>query len=238
MKTHITKVHCLQPLAKQQQQQQQQQQQMAAQHVTHWESGLWDCFEEANTCCYGFWCCPCLACTVSKRFGENRCLPLCDIFSMALVTGLGVPLVAPPAVLSLRVAMRHRYGIKGSICKDITVACCCCWCSWCQMHREIKRRTTPLTVVMVQQPSVVQLQPSAMQLSAVQLQPSAVQPSVVQLQPSVVQLQSSVVQLQPSVVQLQQPSVVHLQQPSVVHLQQPAPVLMGPEHPPPAGFVI
>ncbi|TNN38716.1 hypothetical protein EYF80_051107 [Liparis tanakae] len=44
----IHQVHCLQPLAKQQQQQQQKQ--MTAQHLAHWESGLCDCFENANTC--------------------------------------------------------------------------------------------------------------------------------------------------------------------------------------------
>ncbi|XP_028443995.1 cornifelin homolog A isoform X3 [Perca flavescens] len=86
--------------------------------------------------CYGFWCCPCLACTVSGRFGENRCLPLCDICSPAILAALGIPLcAAPPAGLSLRAAMRNRYGIKGSLCKDIAVSCFCGWCNWCQMHR-------------------------------------------------------------------------------------------------------
>uniref|UniRef100_A0A3Q0RYD2 Plac8 onzin related protein 3 n=1 Tax=Amphilophus citrinellus TaxID=61819 RepID=A0A3Q0RYD2_AMPCI len=93
--------------------------------------GLLDCFEDASTCCYGFWCGPCLACTVSGRFGENNCLPLCDIFC-------GVPI--PPAALSVRAAMRNRYGIKGSLCNDIFVSCCCASCSWCQMHRELKHR--------------------------------------------------------------------------------------------------
>lgn len=62
--------------------------------------------------CYGFWCCPCLACTVSGEFGENRCLPLCDMLSPAILSALGIPLFVPPAVLSMRVAVRHRYGIK------------------------------------------------------------------------------------------------------------------------------
>uniref|UniRef100_A0A3Q2XWG8 Cornifelin homolog B-like n=1 Tax=Hippocampus comes TaxID=109280 RepID=A0A3Q2XWG8_HIPCM len=69
--------------------------------------------------CYGFWCCPCLACTVAGRYGENRCLPLCDIF-----------------ILSLRANMRGKYGIKGSMCNDILSSCFCMWCTWCQMHRE------------------------------------------------------------------------------------------------------
>lgn len=62
--------------------------------------------------CYGFWCCPCMACSVAGEFGENRCLPLCDIFSPAITASCGLPLCVPPAALALRVAIRHRYGIK------------------------------------------------------------------------------------------------------------------------------
>uniref|UniRef100_A0A3Q1F0M4 Cornifelin-like n=1 Tax=Acanthochromis polyacanthus TaxID=80966 RepID=A0A3Q1F0M4_9TELE len=80
---------------------------MAEKPLTDWNSGLLDCFEDVSTCCYGFWCGPCLSCTVSGRFGENYCLPLCDICACG----------APPARLSIRAAMRYRYGIKGSLCK-------------------------------------------------------------------------------------------------------------------------
>uniref|UniRef100_A0A8C9YHL2 Cornifelin n=1 Tax=Sander lucioperca TaxID=283035 RepID=A0A8C9YHL2_SANLU len=114
----------------------------------NWSSDLFDCGENASSCCYGFWCCPCLACTVSERFGENRCLPLCDICSPAMLAALGIPMcAAPPAGLSLRAAMRNRYGIKGSLCKDILVSCFCGWCNWCQMHRELRHREKTPTVV-------------------------------------------------------------------------------------------
>ncbi|XP_029285985.1 cornifelin-like [Cottoperca gobio] len=132
---------------------------MAARPETTWNSGLCDCFEDTSTCCYGFWCCPCLACTVSGKFGENRCLPLCDIFSPAIVAACGVPVFVPPAVLSLRVAMRNRYRIKGSICKDIAVSCFCLWCSWCQMHRELKHQQKAPTVVVIQ-PAPVMMAPA------------------------------------------------------------------------------
>ncbi|KAK7880753.1 hypothetical protein WMY93_032614 [Mugilogobius chulae] len=81
-----------------------------------WSSGLCDCFADTKTCCYGFWCCPCLACTVSSRFQENICLPLCDIFSPAIMASCGIPCV-PPALFGLRVAFRHRYKIKRQNCK-------------------------------------------------------------------------------------------------------------------------
>uniref|UniRef100_A0AAQ4RYJ2 Uncharacterized protein n=1 Tax=Gasterosteus aculeatus aculeatus TaxID=481459 RepID=A0AAQ4RYJ2_GASAC len=116
--------------------------------------------------CYGFWCCPCLACTVSGQFGENRCLPLCDMCSPAVLSACGIPLFVPPAALSLRAAMRNRYGIKGSICKDIAISCFCSWCSWCQMHREIKHRKKAPIVVTVQQPTVLQMQPAPVMMAA------------------------------------------------------------------------
>uniref|UniRef100_A0A8C9YGG5 Cornifelin n=1 Tax=Sander lucioperca TaxID=283035 RepID=A0A8C9YGG5_SANLU len=108
------------------------------QPLKDWSSGLFDCGENASTCCYGFWCCPCLACTVSEKFGENRCLPLCDMVGPAITALIfGIPVGAvPPAGLSLRAAMRTRYAIEGTLCRDIVISCFCGWCNWCQMHRE------------------------------------------------------------------------------------------------------
>ncbi|XP_039891148.1 cornifelin-like isoform X3 [Simochromis diagramma] len=132
---------------------------MAEKPLTDWDSGLLDCFEDARTCCYGFWCCPCLACTVSGRFGENNCLPLCDICVSGVLAAFGIPVCVPPAVLSVRAAMRNRYGIKGSLCKDIAISCFCEWCSWCQMHRELRHRKKTPTVINIQNNTVVNMQP-------------------------------------------------------------------------------
>ncbi|XP_041791923.1 cornifelin homolog B-like [Chelmon rostratus] len=133
---------------------------MADEPLTAWSSSLFDCFEDASTCCYGFWCAPCLACTVSGRFGENNCLPLCDICGPAISAVFGIPLCVPPAVLSMRAAMRNRFRIKGSLCKDIAVSCFCVWCSWCQMHRELKHRRKVPTVINVQSQTIVNMQPA------------------------------------------------------------------------------
>nr|XP_033937003.1 uncharacterized protein LOC117445424 isoform X1 [Pseudochaenichthys georgianus] len=85
---------------------------MAGEPEKAWSSALLDCFEDTNTCCYGFWCGPCLACTVSGRFGENYCFPLCDIVPLCTSAIIGLPICVPPAVLSTRAAMRNRYHIK------------------------------------------------------------------------------------------------------------------------------
>uniref|UniRef100_A0A3Q2R4M2 Cornifelin-like n=1 Tax=Fundulus heteroclitus TaxID=8078 RepID=A0A3Q2R4M2_FUNHE len=96
---------------------------------TDWTSDLCNCCDDTKSCCYGFWCCPCLACTVAGNFNQNRCLPL-----------------------SLRVGVRYKYNIKGSLCKDIATSCICVWCSWCQLHRELKYRKVG--------PAVVNMQPT------------------------------------------------------------------------------
>ncbi|XP_051929479.1 cornifelin homolog [Hippocampus zosterae] len=120
------------------------------QALTEWDSGLLDCCQDKGSCCYGFFCCPCLACSVAGTFGENRCLPLCDMLSPAVLTAFGIPLFAPPAALSLRVGIRNRYGVKGSMCNDILSSCFCMWCTWCQMHRELKFRKKNPTVINMQ----------------------------------------------------------------------------------------
>ncbi|CAN9500891.1 unnamed protein product [Ophioblennius macclurei] len=139
---------------------------MADRPLTEWKTGLCECCDDCHTFCYGFWCCPCMACSVSHEFGENKCLPLCDLITPTIFSTTGIPLVAPPAAVSLRAAMRNRYNIKGSLCRDILVSCCCNTCSWCQMYRELKERAkTPIIIsvhsvpppnyVHTQQPAVV-----------------------------------------------------------------------------------
>ncbi|KAM4629016.1 cornifelin-like [Polymixia lowei] len=135
----------------------QPQQQKAEPAFIGWTTDLLDCCDDMNSCCYGFWCCPCLACTTTGKFGDNTCLPLLDICTPAITAACGLPLCVPPAGLSLRVAIRHKYGIKGSLCHDIMTACFCEWCSWCQMARELKYRKKKPEVVSVQ-PVVVNVQ--------------------------------------------------------------------------------
>uniref|UniRef100_A0A3Q4HYU5 Cornifelin-like n=1 Tax=Neolamprologus brichardi TaxID=32507 RepID=A0A3Q4HYU5_NEOBR len=115
--------------------------------TANWNTSLFGCCDDIKSCCYGFWCCPCLACTVAGMFEENRCLPLCDICSPAVLSAFGIPLFVPPAALGLRVGVRHKYGIQGSICKDIATSCVCMWCTWCQLHRELRIRKHGTQVV-------------------------------------------------------------------------------------------
>uniref|UniRef100_A0A8C7LHR3 DNA-directed RNA polymerase II subunit 1-like n=1 Tax=Oncorhynchus kisutch TaxID=8019 RepID=A0A8C7LHR3_ONCKI len=136
-------------------------QQLAAPAMKGWNTGLFDCCQDMNSCCYGFWCCPCLACSTTGEFGESTCLPLVDIIGPACMVAFGVPIIVPPASLSMRVAVRHKYGIQQSLCEDIMASCFCVWCSWCQMAREIKDHKKSCTFTTTQ-PVAIQVQPPTM----------------------------------------------------------------------------
>ncbi|XP_052464964.1 placenta-specific gene 8 protein-like [Carassius gibelio] len=112
-----------------------------------WNSGICDCGQDLNSCCYAYWCFPCFTCTTTADFGESTCLPLLDILGPALMAAFGIGVCVPPVGLAMRVAVRYKYQIGGSICEDIMVTCCCMWCSWCQMSREIKARKKDVRVL-------------------------------------------------------------------------------------------
>ncbi|XP_008331590.1 cornifelin homolog B [Cynoglossus semilaevis] len=109
---------------------------MVLQDSDQWGSRICDCCQDVPECCFAFWCCPCFACKITDSYGEGLCLPLLDIFGMV-----------PPITFAMRVSMRHRYGISGSICGDCIYASFCTSCSWCQMSREMKRRKIQVKLV-------------------------------------------------------------------------------------------
>ncbi|XP_041840608.1 cornifelin homolog B-like [Melanotaenia boesemani] len=98
-----------------------------------WTSGICDCCEDVRKCCFAFWCFPCFACITAREAGECLCLPLLDTFGCI-----------PPITTALRVSIRQRYGIEGTICNDCVYSFFCGPCTWCQISREIKTRKNPL----------------------------------------------------------------------------------------------
>nr|XP_020479990.1 cornifelin homolog B-like [Monopterus albus] len=97
-----------------------------------WSTGICDCCQDMKQCCFAFWCCPCFACKTTREFGQCLCLPLLDICSCA-----------HPATMSVRLAIRQRYGIRGSLCCDCVHSTFCTACVWCQISTEMKKRTLP-----------------------------------------------------------------------------------------------
>ncbi|KAF3841077.1 hypothetical protein F7725_006939 [Dissostichus mawsoni] len=61
--------------------------------------------------------------TLAHHYGECLCIPL-----------------LPGSTFAMRVGIRERYKIRGSVCEDWTAVCCCYPLAVCQMIREMKRR--------------------------------------------------------------------------------------------------
>uniref|UniRef100_A0A667YZW9 Placenta-specific gene 8 protein-like n=1 Tax=Myripristis murdjan TaxID=586833 RepID=A0A667YZW9_9TELE len=120
-----------------------------------WPAG--PCCPDSDRCCFAYWCFPCFACSTTSEFGECFCLPLLDVLWTTLQL-VSFPTCTPPVSMAMRVAVRNRYGIQGDMSGDCVYATFCNICSWCQMAREIKRRSHTLTVINAQ-PTMMASQP-------------------------------------------------------------------------------
>eukprot|EP00891_Asterochloris_glomerata_P004112 jgi/Astpho2/4112/Aster-01255 len=96
---------------------------MSSKDVSNWQSGLFGCFEDCNTCCYGCWC-PCF------MYGENvhktegtGCYINCCLWY--LLAGFGCQcLAAGPN----RTSMRTKYGgLREEPCNDCCTHCTVVW---------------------------------------------------------------------------------------------------------------
>ncbi|XP_031725001.1 PLAC8-like protein 1 isoform X1 [Anarrhichthys ocellatus] len=70
----------------------------------------------------------CLDLSLAHQYGECLCMPL-----------------LPGSTFAMRVGIRERYKIRGSVCEDWTTVYCCYPLAVCQMIREMKRRMKTLT---------------------------------------------------------------------------------------------
>ncbi|XP_026152420.1 cornifelin-like [Mastacembelus armatus] len=134
-----------------------------------WSTGILGCCDDMDICCFGCWCFPCFTCDTASRFGECFCLPLLDMcaFRFCLPSCANIS-------MSMRVAVRYRYKIQGDMTGDCMYATFCTVCSWCQVAREIKRRSVTFTLVNAQ-PAYIGVQEGLV----------ATQPAVVSAQPVV-----------------------------------------------------
>ncbi|KAG7499098.1 hypothetical protein JOB18_028710 [Solea senegalensis] len=86
---------------------------------SEFQTSLCNVCSDCSTCCYGFWCFPCLGCSIASAMDE--CC-MCG------------------NTMAMRSVYRTKYNIKGSMCNDFMVSWCCQWCSSCQLMRDIDRR--------------------------------------------------------------------------------------------------
>ncbi|XP_060752130.1 placenta associated 8, tandem duplicate 2 [Tachysurus vachellii] len=83
------------------------------------QTNLFDCCSDCSTCLCGYFCLPCLGCSIASDMGE------------CCLCGLGMP---------IRSVYRTKYNIKGSMCNDYMIASCCMPCATCQLKRDIDMR--------------------------------------------------------------------------------------------------
>uniref|UniRef100_A0A674P8Q2 PLAC8 like 1 n=1 Tax=Takifugu rubripes TaxID=31033 RepID=A0A674P8Q2_TAKRU len=88
-----------------------------------WSSSLFDACGDKTTCILGALVPCCLDLSLAHQFGECLCLPL-----------------LPGSTFAMRVGIRERYKIQGSVCEDWTTVYCCYPLAVCQMIREMRRR--------------------------------------------------------------------------------------------------
>ncbi|XP_026183876.1 PLAC8-like protein 1 [Mastacembelus armatus] len=88
-----------------------------------WSTGLFDVCNDKTTCVLGAMVPCCLELSVAHQYGECLCLPL-----------------LPGSTFAIRVGIRERYKIRGTVCEDWTTVHCCYPLAVCQMIREMKLR--------------------------------------------------------------------------------------------------
>ncbi|XP_031427639.1 cornifelin homolog B isoform X2 [Clupea harengus] len=88
-----------------------------------WSTGLFNVCGESSTCLMGAFVPCCLDFNLAHQYGECVCLPM-----------------LPGSTLAMRVGMRERFKIRGSVCEDWVAVCLCYPLAVCQMIREMKRR--------------------------------------------------------------------------------------------------
>ncbi|XP_018607396.1 PLAC8-like protein 1 [Scleropages formosus] len=88
-----------------------------------WSTGLFNVCGDMTTCLLGAFVPCCLDLNLAHQYGECLCLPL-----------------LPGSTFAMRVGIRERFKIRGSVCEDWLAVYCCYPLAVCQMIREMKRR--------------------------------------------------------------------------------------------------
>ena len=111
-----------------------------------WTTGLFDCCDDMDTCCYGFWCLPCLFGQNVEALDGSNCGLCCSAFVLvSQLMGAACFLSAPK-----RTKLRQAYALPptdlgcgcGDEFEDYLVHClpCTVSCAICQEARELRLR--------------------------------------------------------------------------------------------------
>ncbi|XP_064628618.1 cornifelin-like isoform X2 [Lineus longissimus] len=87
-----------------------------------WTTPLCSCGDNKKTCFQVIFCALCVECWLSRKMGEGYCMPWCVPFSLS----------------SLRLKLRTKYNIEGSILEDFCASLWCWPCVLCQLKSEVR----------------------------------------------------------------------------------------------------
>ncbi|CAF0759820.1 unnamed protein product [Adineta steineri] len=101
-----------------------------------WNESLFGCFSDIKTCCYGFWCLPCLFGDNVEKIDGSSCVGCC----LAYWASSTCFLCWIPHMMKRKV-LRQKYLLEEEPCHDCLVTACCGPCAVCQAARELKSRS-------------------------------------------------------------------------------------------------
>ncbi|CAL4968605.1 unnamed protein product [Urochloa decumbens] len=114
--------------------------------VTPWSTGLFDCFDDVESCCVTMLC-PCITFGQVAEIvdhGSTSCGASAALYTViASFTGAGVACIYS---CFYRSKLRAQYGLEESPCPDCFVHFCCEHCALCQEYRELKNRGFEMSI--------------------------------------------------------------------------------------------
>ena len=103
---------------------------------SHHSESLCGCFEDCGSCCYGYWCTPCLFGSNTEKIDGSNCVLMCCAYSLLT----SVYLCWIPHYMK-RKELRMKYGLREDpSCGDCPTTLCCSPCALCQEARFLKNR--------------------------------------------------------------------------------------------------
>ncbi|CAL4968604.1 unnamed protein product [Urochloa decumbens] len=114
--------------------------------VAPWSTGLFDCFDDVESCCVTLLC-PCITfgqvAEIVDR-GSTSCGASAALYTLIIaLTGSGFGCIYS---CFYRTKLRAQYGLQESPCPDCCVHFCCEFCALCQEYRELKNRGFEMSI--------------------------------------------------------------------------------------------
>ncbi|CAF0784231.1 unnamed protein product [Rotaria sp. Silwood1] len=107
-----------------------------------WNEDLCGCFSDCGTCCYGYWCTPCLFGSNATKIDGKNCFLMCCLYGLLT----SVYLCWLPHYFE-RQKLREKYNLKPNpSCGDCPTTLFCSPCALCQEAREMKSRKNEQSV--------------------------------------------------------------------------------------------